>query len=98
MKAPIKREMSNACFASSEREVARPKVKMPMLVLLAGMVRTNPAIRGSKRQVSDRCTPIVALLPVTLQSHRTKMYPSFGSVLKTAARMNAVQLSVPFIV
>ena len=43
-----------------------------MLVLLAGMVRTNPAIRGSKRLYSDRCTPIVALLPVTLQSHTEK--------------------------
>ena len=83
MKAPIKREMSNACFASSEREVARPKVKMPMLVLLAGMVRTNPAIRGSKRQVSDRCTPIVALLPVTLQSQSKKCVPLPWKCLET---------------
>ena len=71
---------------------------MPMLVLLAWMVRTNPAIRGSKRQVSIRCAPIVALLPVTLQSHRKKMYPSIGSALKPTAIMNAVQLSSLFIV
>lgn len=54
-----------------------------MLVLLAAMVRTNPAIRGSKRQISDRCTSIVALLPVTLQSQSEKDVPHFWKCLET---------------
>ena len=58
-------------------------MKTPMLVLLAGMVRTNPAIRGSKRQVSDRCTSIVALLPVTLQSQSEKDVPLLWKCLET---------------
>ena len=58
-------------------------VRMPMLVLLAGMVRTNPAIRGSKRLVSDRCTPIVALQPVTLQSQSEKDVPLAWKCLET---------------
>ena len=56
---------------------------MPMLVLLAGMVRTNPVIRGSKRLVSDRCTPIVALLPVTLHSQSEKDVPLLWKCLET---------------
>ena len=54
-----------------------------VLVLLAGMVRTNPVIRGSKRQVSVRCTPIVALLPVTLQNQSEKDVPHFWKCLET---------------
>ena len=54
-----------------------------MLVLLAAMVRTNPVIRGSKRQVSVRCTPIVALLPVTLQSQSEKCVPLAWKCLET---------------
>ena len=73
-------------------------MKAQMLVLLAGMVRTNPVIRGSKRQVSDRCTLIVALLPLTLQSQSENVYPFIGSVMKPMAMMNATQLSTLFIV
>ena len=58
-------------------------MKTPMLVLLAGMVRTNPVIRGSKRQVSDHCTPIVALQPVTLQSQSEKDVPLPWKCLET---------------
>lgn len=58
-------------------------MKSQLLVLLAGMVRTNPAIRGSKRLVSDRCTPIVALLPVTLQSQTEKGVPLPWKCLET---------------
>ena len=54
-----------------------------MLVLLAAMVRTNPVIRGLKRQVSVRCTPIVALLPVTLQSQLEKDVPLLWKCLET---------------
>ena len=54
-------------------------MRMQMLVLLAAMVRTNPAIQGSKRLVSDRCTLIVALLSLTLQSHLKKMYPNIDN-------------------
>ena len=54
-------------------------VRTQMLVLLAAMVRTNPVIRGSKRLVSGRSTPIVALQSVTLQSHLKKMYPNIGN-------------------
>lgn len=54
-----------------------------MLVLLAAMVRTNPVIRGLKRQVSVRCTPIVALLPVTLQSQSEKDVPLLWKCLET---------------
>ncbi len=54
-------------------------MRIQMLVLLAAIVRTNPAIRGSKRLVLDRCTPIVALQSVTLQSHLKKMYPNIGN-------------------
>lgn len=73
-------------------------MRIQMLVLLAVMVRTNPAIPSSKRLISDRCTLIVDLLSLTLHCHPKKMYPSFGSVLKPMARMNAEQLSSPFIV
>ena len=73
-------------------------MRMQMLVLLAVMIRTNPAILSSKRLIIDRCSPIVALLSLTLQCHSKKMYPSFGSVLKPMAIMNAMQLSTPFIV
>ena len=58
-------------------------MKSQMLVLLAGMVRTNLAIRGSKRLFLDRCTPIVALLPVTLQSHTEKGVPLPWKCLET---------------
>ena len=44
-------------------------MRVQMLVLLAAMIRTNPAIRGSKRLVSDRCTLIVALLSLILTAH-----------------------------
>ena len=54
-------------------------MRIQMLVLLAAMIRTNPAIRGSKRLVSDRCTLIVALQSVTLQSHLKKMYPNIDN-------------------
>ena len=54
-------------------------MRIQMLVLLAAMIRTNPAIRGSKRLVSDRCTLIVALQSVTLQSHLKKMYPDIDN-------------------
>ena len=54
-------------------------VRTQMLVLLAAMVRTNPAIQDSKRLVSDRSTLIVALQLVTLQSHLKKMYPDIGN-------------------
>ena len=54
-----------------------------MLVLLAWMVRTNPVIRGSKRLVLDRCTPIVALQPVTLQSQSKKDVPLLWKCLET---------------
>jgi hypothetical protein len=54
-------------------------MRIQMLVLLAAMIRTNSAIRGSKRLVSDRCTLIVALQSVTLQSHLKKMYPDIGN-------------------
>ena len=47
-------------------------MKSGMLVLLPGMVRTNFESQGSKRLVLDRCTPIVALLLVTLQSQTEK--------------------------
>lgn len=58
-------------------------MKTPMLVLLAGMVRTNPAIRGSKLLVSNRCIPIVALQPVTLQSQSGKNVPIAWKCLET---------------
>ena len=58
-------------------------MKSGMLVLLAGMVRTNPAIRGSKRLVSGRCTPILALQPVTLHSQSEKGVPLFWKSLET---------------
>lgn len=54
-------------------------VRTQMLVLLAAMVRTNPVIQDSKRLDSGRCTPIVALQSVTLQSHLKKMYPDIGN-------------------
>ena len=54
-------------------------MRMQMLVLLAEMVRTNPVIQGSKRLIIDRCTLIVALQAVTLQSHLKKMYPNIGN-------------------
>ena len=54
-----------------------------MLVLLARMVRTNPVIRGSKRLISNRCTPIVALQPVTLQSQSEKCVPLAWKCLET---------------
>ena len=57
-----------------------------MLVLLAVMVRTNPAIRGSKRLVLGRCTPIVALLPVTLQSQTEKGVPLPWKCLETKGK------------
>ena len=44
-------------------------MRIQMLVLLAAMIRTNPVIQDSKRLVSGRCTQIVALQSVTLQSH-----------------------------
>ena len=50
-------------------------MRIQMLVLLAAMVRTNPAIQSHKRLVSGRCTTIVALQSVTLLSHLKKMYP-----------------------
>ena len=58
-------------------------MKTPMLVLLAGMVRTNLVIRGSKWQLSDRCTSIVALQPVTLQSQSEKDVPLHWKCLET---------------
>ena len=58
-------------------------MKTPMLVLLTGMVRTNPVIRGSKQLVLDRCTPIVALQPVTLQSQSEKDVPILWKCLET---------------
>ena len=58
-------------------------MKTPMLVLLAGMVRTNPAIRGSKLLVSNRCTPIVVLQSVTLQSQSEKDVPLLWKCLET---------------
>lgn len=58
-------------------------MRTPMLVLLAGMVRTNPAIRGSKQLVSNRCTSIVALQPVTLQSQSEKCVPLLWKCLET---------------
>ncbi len=54
-------------------------MRMQMLVLLAEMVRTNPVIQGSKRLIIDRCTLIVALQSVTLQSHLKKMYPNIDN-------------------
>ena len=54
-------------------------MRIQMLVLFAAMVRTNPAIQGSKRLVSNRCTLIVALQSVTLQSHLKKMYPDIDN-------------------
>lgn len=54
-----------------------------MLVLLLMMVRTNPVIRGSKRLISNRCTPIVALQPVTLQSQSEKCVPLAWKCLET---------------
>ncbi len=54
-------------------------MRIQMLVLFAAMVRTNPAIRGSKRLVSNRCTLIVALLSLTLQNHLKKMYPDIDN-------------------
>ena len=54
-------------------------MRMQMLVLLAEMVRTNLVIQGSKRLIIDRCTLIVALQSVTLQSHLKKMYPNIGN-------------------
>ena len=59
-------------------------MKTPMLVLLAGMVRTNPVIRGSKLLVSNHCTPIVALQPVTLQSQSEKDVPILWKCLETS--------------
>jgi len=53
-----------------------------MLVLLAWMVRTNPVIRGSKQLVLDHCTPIVALLPVTLHSQSGKSVPLLWNCLE----------------
>ena len=61
-------------------------MKSGMLVLLPGMVRTNPVIRGSKRLVSDRCTPIVTLLPVTLQSQTEKGVPLRWKCLETKGK------------
>ena len=54
-------------------------MRIQMLVLLAAMIRTNPVIQDSKRLVSGRCTQIVALQSVTLQSHLKKMYPNIGN-------------------
>ena len=55
------------------------KAKGGRAKLLAAMVRTNPVIQDSKRLVSGRCTQIVALQSVTLQSHLKKMYPNIGN-------------------
>ena len=54
-----------------------------MLVLLAWMVRTNPVIRGSKQLVLDHCTPIVALLSVTLHSQSGKSVSLLWKCLET---------------
>ena len=54
-------------------------MRIQMLVLLAAMVRTNPAIQSHKRLVSGRCTTIVALQSVTLLSHLKKMYPDIDN-------------------
>ena len=54
-------------------------IRIQMLVLLAAMIRTNPVIQDSKRLVSGRCTQIVALQSVTLQSHLKKMYPDIDN-------------------
>ena len=54
-----------------------------MLVLFPWLVRTNPAIRGSKQLVSVRCTSIVALQPVTLHSQSEKDVPLLWKCLET---------------
>ena len=59
-------------------------MRIQMLVLLAAVVRTDPAIQSSKRQVSDRCTPIVALQPVTLQIQSEKDVPILWKCLETS--------------
>lgn len=61
-------------------------MRMQMLVLLAAMVRTNPAIRGSKRLVSGRCTSVVALLSLPLQSQSGKYVPLFWKCLETSGK------------
>jgi len=43
------------------------------------MIRTNPVIRDTKRLIIDRCTSIVALQLITLQSHLKKMYPDIDN-------------------
>lgn len=50
-------------------------MRTQMLVLLAAMVRTNPAIQVIKVLVLDRCTLIVALLSLTLQCIRKRCTP-----------------------
>ena len=69
-------------------------MKTPMLVLLAGMVRTNPVIRGSKLLVSNRCTPIVALQPVTLQSQSEKCVPLLWKCLETNGKNHCCPLKI----
>ena len=64
----------------------KANMKRGMLVLLAGMVRTNPVIRGSKRLVLGRCTLIVALQPVTLQSQSEKGVPLLRKSLETSGK------------
>ena len=71
-------------------------MKTPMLVLLAGMVRTNPVIRGSKRQLSDRCTSIVALQLVTLQSQSEKDVPLLWKCLETNDKNECKRIIDPF--
>ena len=54
-----------------------------MLVLFAATVRTKPVIRNTKRLIIVRCTSIVALQPVTLQSQSEKCVPLAWKCLET---------------
>ena len=71
-------------------------VRTQMLVLLAAMVRTNPVIRGSKQLVLDHCTPIVALLSVTLHSQSGKSVPLLWKCLETNGKNEFKQIINPF--
>ena len=63
-------------------------MRIQMLVLLAAMIRTNPVIQDSKRLVSGRCTQIVALQSVTLQSHLKRCTPTLAILSESRNTMN----------
>ena len=66
----------NETRADQDKTDMKLDIRMQMLVLLAAMIRTNPAIQGSKRLVSFCRTMIVILFSLSLP--RKKWIPSIG--------------------